>query len=135
MSGSLAFRSDGMNRDASLMISSNRSTASRAIMLSAKLLGVCPATISRMLPIAAAIWSIRSAMDGCTSEHFDDIVRDSLREPTWNRAAHGGLSLQSRRVLNDVFDTDKVEERERYIRLDIDKHIDVAVRSIVAPYA
>src|SRR5258708_36944445 len=112
MSGSLVFSSGGMNRDASLITSNNRSTANRITRSLAKLSRVYPARIRRMLSIAEAMWPIRSARVGCTSKHFDDVVRNSLREPGWQGPPHSSLRLQPRCVLDNVLNVNQVEKRE-----------------------
>jgi len=101
-----------MNRDASLMISRSRSTASRATKSSMKLSRVFPATISRMLSIDVEIRSILSARLGCTSKHFDNVVGDPSSEARRKSSSHGSLRMQSSGVPYDMLDTDKVEKRE-----------------------
>ena len=125
--------SDGINREASIITSNKRSTANRTTRSFAKLSRVRSAKIRRMLLIASAIWPIRFARVGRTLKHFDDIVRNSFCEPDWKGSSHRSLRLQSRGILNNVLNVDQVEKRERGIWLDLDKYVDVAVRTIVAP--
>src|SRR5882757_3160358 len=78
--GSLAFMSTGICREASLMISSSRSTANRSIILSVKLAFVWPANAPRISSIAVSMCAMRSLMVGCTSEYLEYIVRNPLGE-------------------------------------------------------
>src|SRR5581483_8655122 len=100
-----------------------------------KLSRVWPVVNCRMLRIAVEICSSRSAIVGCTSEHFEEVVGDSLCETGLHGTPHGGLRLQSRGVLNDVLYTDEIEYREGSVGLDIDQYIEVTVRTIVTSRA
>ena len=91
------------------MTSSSLSTANRTTRSPAKLFLVCPFVIFRMLLMAVEMCSSRSAMVGCTSKNFEDVVGDPLRELRGHGPAHGSLRLQSRRILNNVFNTNEVE--------------------------
>src|ERR1041384_5301757 len=88
-----------------------------------------------MLPMASAIWPIRSETVGCTSEHFDNVIRDSLGKSQRKRSTHGRLRRPPRGILNDMLAPDEVEKRERGIAFNLDKNVDVAVRTVVAAHA
>src|SRR5262245_45379275 len=68
---------------------------------------------------------------GRTSKHFEEVVFNTLRKVRGDGSSDRRLRLQPRRILNDVLDVDQVEEREGRVRFDLDKDIDVAVRTII----
>src|SRR6185437_13665495 len=80
-----------------------------------------------MVPIASRMCSNRSARVGGTSEHLDEVVRNSRRKSWLDRTTHLGLGVNPGRIADDMLNADEVEQRELCAVVDLDQHVEIAV--------